>query len=265
MVLPLKAALVTSKRNAGTEGHRGVISMAKRTSWWLTWLHRLGYWTTAIVIIELAFVGYVGGREWLRHRDLTAKLIEDSRTHETPLREDDEPYVRGSAVKLLAILPPLTALHGNGLRFVAMPSFGTSDYALAVSLPSGALYASGVLTVIDKTNEKRAASTRQFRIPSAAYQRLVTELDHLADGWPGDGVQCLDGAPAAFERVRGTRITSGIGNCSPHYDRIKLLVLNSVRRFAPGPDLPTEDDWHRYEPEQRARRLAAPEVPFESR
>jgi hypothetical protein len=192
---------------------------------------------------------------------LSAKLIERSRTHETPLQEDDEPYVRGSAVELLATLPPLKTLHGDGLRFVAMPSFGTSDYALAVSLPSGAAYATGVLIVIDKTNESRTAATRQFRIPSAAYQRMVADLDRLTDGWPGDDNQCLDGSPAAFERVRGTRVTSGIGNCSQHYDRVKLLVLNAIRRFAPGPDLPTEDDWHRYEPEQPASRLAAPVSP----
>lgn len=225
------------------------MSNAQKTSRWLTWLHRLGYLTTVIVIIELGSIGYVLGREWLEHRALTAALVEESRTHEAPLREDGDPYVRGSAVKLLAMLPPLRALHGNGLRFVAMPSFGTSDYAVAVSLPSGAAYATGVLIVIDKTTESRTASTRQFRIPSAAYQRLVANLDRLTDNWPGDDDQCCDGAPAGFERVRGARVTPGIGNCSQHYDRVKLLVLNAIRRFAPGPDLPTEDDWHRTEPE----------------
>ncbi|MCC2977552.1 hypothetical protein LK533_12810 [Sphingomonas sp. PL-96] len=232
--------------------------MAKKTSRWLIWLHRLGYLTTAIIVIEFGIVSSVLGREWLRHRELSANLVERSRTQETPLRKDGEPYVRGPAVELFAKLPPLRTLHGDGLRFVAMPSFGTSDYALAVSLPSGAPYASGVLIVIDKTNESRTASSREFRIPSPVYQRLVADLDRLTDGWPGDDDQCLDGAPAAFERVRGARITSGIGNCSPHYDRVKLLVLNATRRFAPGPDLPTEDDWHRFEPEQRARRVASP-------
>jgi len=227
-----------------------------KTSRWLIWLHWLGYLTTAIVIVELGIIGYVVGREWLRHREWNAKLVERSRTHETPLREDGEPYVRGSAVELLAMLPPLRALHGNGLRFVAMPSFGTSDYALAASLPSGASYATGVLIAIDKTNESRTASTRQFRIPSAAYQRMMADLDRLTDGWPGEDDSCLDGAPAGFERVRGARITSGIGNCDPHYARVKLLVLNAIRRFAPGPDLPTEDDWHRFEPEEQSRRFA---------
>lgn len=238
-------------------------SMAKKASQWLIWLHRLGYLTTAIIVIELGIVGSILGREWLQNRELHAKLIDNSRTQATPVRADDDPYVRGSAVKLFAKLPPLRALHGDGLRFVAMPSFGTSDYALAVSLPSAAPYASGTLIVIDKTNNSGTASTRKFRVPSAAYQRLVADLDRLTDGWPGDDDQCLDGAPAAFERVRGARVTSGIGNCSPHYDRVKLLVLNAIRRFAPGPDLPTEDDWHRFEPEQRARRSALPAPPSE--
>lgn len=224
-------------------------SVAKNASRWLIWLHRLGYLTTAVIAIELGIVGSVLGREWLRNRELHAKLVDDSRTQETPVQENGEPYVRGSAVKLFAKLPPLQALHGDGLRFVAMPSFGTSDYALAVSLPSGAPYASGTLIVIDKTNESRTPSTREFRVPSPAFQRLVAELDRLTDGWPGNDDRCLDGTPAAFERVRRARITSGIGNCSPHYDRVKFLVLNAMRRFAPGPDLPTEDDWHRFEPE----------------
>jgi hypothetical protein len=233
-------------------------SMANKAPRWLIWLHRLGYLTTAIIVIELGIVGSVLGREWLRNRELHAKLVDNSRTQETPVREGDDPYVRGSAVKLFSKLPPLRSLHGDGLRFVAMPSFGTSDYALTVSLPSGAPYASGTLIVVNKTDESRTASTREFRVPSPAYQQLVAELDRLTDGWPGDDDQCLDGAPAAFERVRGARITSGIGNCSPHYDRVKLVVLNATRRFAPGFDLPTEDDWHRFEPEQQARRLALP-------
>ncbi len=236
-----------------------------KTSRRLIWLHRLGYLTTAIVIIELGIVGYVVGREWLRHREWSAKLVERSRTHEAPLREDGEQYVRGSAVELLAMLPPLRALHGNGLRFVAMPSFGTTDYALAASLPSGASHATGVLILIDKTNEGRTASNRQFRIPSAAYQRMMADLDRLTDGWPGDDDSCVDGAPAGFERVRGARITSGIGNCDPHYARVKLLVLNAVRRFAPGPDLPTEDDWHRFEAEQRTERFPPPVSPSSDR
>lgn len=231
--------------------------MANKVSRWLIWLHRLGYLTTAIIVIELGIVGSVLGREWLRNRELHAKLVDNSRTQETPVRVGDDPYVRGSAVKLFAKLPPLRALHGDGLRFVAMPSFGTSDYALTVSLPSGAPYASGTLIVVNKTDEGRTDSTRTFRVPSPAYQRLVADLDRLTDGWPGDGNQCADGAPAAFERVRAARITSGVGNCSRHYKQVKLLLLNAIRRFAPGPDLPTEDDWHRFEPEQQARRVAS--------
>lgn len=216
---------------------------------WVIWLHLIGYLTTAIVIVELSAIGFFVGREWFRDRQVSTILIERSRTHEAPIRDDGESYVRGAAAKMLAMLPPLRALHGDGLRFVAMPSFGTSDYALALSLPPKASAADGVLIVIDKTGESRSAITRRFTASAADYRKLVIDLDRLSDEWPGDDDQCLDGVPAAFERVRGPRITSGIGNCSPHYDKVKLLVLNAIRRLAPGPDLPTEDDWHRFEPE----------------
>jgi hypothetical protein len=226
----------------------------RATSRWVIWLHRIGYLTTVVVIVELGVIAVAVGGEWLRHRQISAMLVERSRTHEAPIREDGEPHVRGAAVELLARLPPLRALHGDGLRFVAMPSFGTSDYALALSLPPKATAADGVLLVIDKTSESRPVAARRFTAPAADYRKLVIDLDRLADGWPGDVDLCGDGAPAAFERVRGARITSGIGNCSPHYDKVKLLVLTAIRRLAPGPDLPTEDDWHRFEPEERARR-----------
>ncbi len=52
-----------------------------KTSRWLILLHRLGYLTTAIAIIELSNIGYVAGREWFRHREWSAKLVEQSRTH----------------------------------------------------------------------------------------------------------------------------------------------------------------------------------------
>ncbi|MGH6617577.1 hypothetical protein, partial [Sphingomonas sp.] len=130
----------------------------RTTSRWVIWLHRIGYLTTAVVIVELGVIGFVVGREWLRHRQISAMLVERSRTHEAPIREEGEPHVRGAAVELLARLPPLRALHGDGLRFVAMPSFGTSDYALALSLPPKAAAADGVLVVIDKTSESRPAT-----------------------------------------------------------------------------------------------------------
>lgn len=46
-------------------------------------------------------------------------LVEESRTHETPLVPTTDRFVRGSAIELLGRLTPLNALEGDGLRFVA--------------------------------------------------------------------------------------------------------------------------------------------------
>ncbi|MEH3106499.1 MAG: hypothetical protein PGN09_04200 [Sphingomonas fennica] len=176
--------------------------------------------------------------------------MEESRTHEASLQQSGNAFIREFVVKFLVKLPPIQDLHGDGLRFIAMPSFGTSEYALAVSLRSKASGAAGTLVVLDKTNDVPRYSHRRFSMPTATYRALVADIDRLTDSWPGDADDCWDGSPVAFERVRGTRVTSGLGNCSPHYGQLKLRVLNVVRRSAPGPDLPTENDWHRFEPER---------------
>ncbi len=214
----------------------------------LGWLHRVGYVATALILAEIVFIAVMAGRGWLRDREMWARVIEESRTHETALLPTDDRYVRGGAIELLRKLTPLSALNGNGLRFVALPSFGTTEYGVVLSLPSGAAQAAGVLTVT-KRDGRETIQRREFVVPADAYHSLMVKIDKLTDGWPGDANDfCLDGTPAAFERVRGTRITSGVGNCSDHYKALKTLTLTAVRRFAPGDDLPTEGDWHRFEP-----------------
>jgi len=85
--------------------------------------------------------------------------------------------------------------------------------------------------------------------------RFGARLFLCAVVWLGHGLGAASarrrahGVAVIFEQVRGRRVTSGIGNCSPHYEKVKPLVLNAIRRFAPGSDFPTEDDWRRYEPE----------------
>lgn len=229
-----------------------VKSVTENQPRWQRWLHRIGYFTTFLVFVELALLGYLATQDWLDRRQFSADLTEKSRTHETSLLPNGDPYVRGNAIRLLTKLPPLNSLHGNGLRFVAMPSFGTTDYGISIFLEQpDASHATGVLITVNKRESKSSTSQRQFDIPVSAYRSFVTRLDKLTDDWPGDENSCLDGSPAAFERVRGNRITSGIGNCSKHYDQLRFSVLDVVRRYAPGDDLPTEDDWHRFEPGER--------------
>jgi hypothetical protein len=130
-----------------------------------------------------------------------------------------------------------------------MPSFGTYHYAIAISLSPGAAEAQGVLKAFDSRwwspVSERSVSERTLAMPAQAYRSLVRKMDRMTDGWPGEATYCTDGSPMAFERVRGQRVTSGIGNCSKHYVQLQGLMLAYIQRFAPGTDLPTESDWHR--------------------
>ena len=209
----------------------------------MLWLHRIGYFTTALVAAELLLLAFAFSASWVSNRQFRAHQMEDSRTQEGPLQAADKDIVRGSAVYLFDQLPPLGTLHGDGLRFVAMPSFNRSHFAVAIFMPQpNADAAQGVVSVFDEQNNYAPVSQRQFQMPVAAFRSLAAKLDTMTDGWPGDSTMMLDGTPTAFERVRGRRITSGIGN-SDHYDRVAMLVWTYLHRFAAGEDLPTRGDW----------------------
>lgn len=212
---------------------------------WLRWLHRIGYLTTALIGAELLAIGFFATRGWLQEREMSAARIEESRTQEGPLRANGDRFVRGSAVYLFGQLPPVSTLRGDGLRFVAMPSFNRTHFAIAISLPRpDATQAQGVLERFDQQNSYSPLGRRQqFQMPAPAYHSLVTKMDRLTDGWSGEANWCLDGTPTAFERVRGQRVTSGIGNCERHYEQVAALVWNYMRRYAPSDDLPTRADW----------------------
>jgi hypothetical protein len=124
-----------------------------------------------------------------------------------------------------------------------MPSFNRSHFAVAIFMPQpNAAAAQGAIALFDGENDDTPVSQRQFQMPAAAYRSLAAKLDTMTDAWPGDSTMRLDGTPTAFERVRGRRITSGIGN-SDHYDEVAGLVWNYLHRFAAGKDLPTRGDW----------------------
>jgi hypothetical protein len=216
---------------------------------WRRWLRRIGLVIAGLILVGMVALGGIAAVVWVDDRMVSARLAEQSRMHEGPLAPNGDPHVRGRLIELLATLPPIEQLGGNGLRFVAMPSFGTTEYALAVFRPDGAEEAAGVLITLPKT-EKETASERLFTVPADAYAALTNEIRWLPEDWQGeDSFPCLDGTPVAFELVREGRITSGAGNCSDHYRHVSLLVLDAVRRFAPGDDLPAEYDWHRFEPD----------------
>jgi hypothetical protein len=211
---------------------------------WLIWLHRVGYVATALLFAELLLISFVAVRGWIQEREWRAAQMEESRTHEGALQPNGDKFVRGAAIYLFGQLPPLSALHGDGIRFVVMPSFNRSHFAVAIFMPDpSATEAQGILSRFDQQNDYAALSQRQFQIPAAAYRSLSMKFDKRTDAWPGASQMCLDGTPAAFERVRGRRITSGIGNCTERDDQLQLLIWNYLRRFAPGDDLPKRGDW----------------------
>lgn len=210
---------------------------------WLLWLHRIGYIATALIVAELIAIAYFATRARLEERQIRSAQIEDTRTHEGPLQANSDRLVRGSAVYLLGQMQPLSSLHGDGFRFAAMPSFNRTHFAVVVLMPrSDAAEAEGVLAQFDSQYRYALISKRPFRMPASAYRSLVARIDKLSDGWPGDSGFWLDGTAAAFERVRGQRVTSGIGN-NPHYEQMANLVWTYVRQFAPGDDLPRKGDW----------------------
>jgi hypothetical protein len=200
----------------------------------LKWLHRFGYVATVIILLELVLISYSAIGEWWRWRGIRAELIEQTRTHESPLPAVEHDNV----AKLLRPLPALNALNGNGLRFAAMPYFGGVIHALTLSHAEGPGPAEGFIAVTTLQEGKNMVHIQRFTVPQADYSHFTTQFDRLTDGWSGagDGV-CLDGTEIAFERVRGTRTTSGRGNCEAHYNEVRLLVQRLVRRFAPGAGL----------------------------
>ncbi|MDF7775772.1 hypothetical protein P1X14_10985 [Sphingomonas sp. AOB5] len=211
----------------------------------LKWLHRIGYVTTALVLAEILFAGFIFGSEWLRVRAFERERIEMTRTRDGPIHADG--HVNRLAVRLLSGLPALKSLGDDGFRFVAMPSFNYTNYAVALYLPRNGEQATGVLILYDVRADPAETKRRAFIMPKADYARLMAAIDTLTDGWAGAIDLCTDGTPLGFERVRGSRITSGIGNCSDHYDQLGSLVFEALRKIVPE-DMPDSENWHWREP-----------------
>jgi hypothetical protein len=211
----------------------------------LKWLHRIGYVTTALVVAELIAISGAALYEWHRQWAFEVNARESSKTHEGPLtvRSFEAEFV----ARIMAPLPPLKSLQGDGYRFVAAPSFGPHVFGLAIRRAPNSTQAEGDLLVYPQDRgEIGKPVSRHFVIPASAYAAWMQRIDKAADGWPGSTKsRCLDGTGAAFERVRGQRVTSGIGNsaCDDHYRQISQATLELMQRYAPGPDLPRDSEW----------------------
>lgn len=206
-------------------------------SWWLKALHLIGYLTTAIVLLEVATIGFWSWSRWDSSRAADARMREFSRTHDRPLSADrDDSDV---AVAYLAV----RASYGpgdEGVGFVSMPSF-LPWTAMSLRLPPGADAAMGKSVVIQNpegSKDRIVSPVHSFLVPRAEYLKVARQVDALTDGWPGHGMggaSCYDGLGVAFERVRPGRITSGMGNasCDAHYQALDRIMSPWVARFGP--------------------------------
>lgn len=212
-----------------------------------TWIHQIGYVTTAIVALQGAALGSYLIFDWVQRQD--PRFYSGTNEHE--LRKEGEHWVRGSAIRSLAFVPGGKALSGDGVRLAVMPSF--SDwYAVAISARPGSKRATGIIVRLQQPIYSRddagtppiEISRVSFAVPLKDYREFTAWFDQHVDGYDGDGSGCLDGAPVAFERIDGKSTVSGIGNCESHYEEIKMRSLAFLKRYVPVSTLPADANWH---------------------
>ncbi len=168
-----------------------------------------------------------------------------SLTHAGPLHREYERYVSPDA--LVARLPPLHNLGGNGFRFAAMPYRGDRWYAFAAWQPERASTAKGVIIVIEQYQEKitKVGPPIRFDIPIHEFRENMRKLEGITGWWRGEAIRCLHGTSVAFERVRQARVTSGEGNavCSDHFRSISAIAFELAKPTHNLPDPPSDGTW----------------------
>lgn len=170
-------------------------------------------------VIVAALIAIVGGLLLLeRHR-----IAQFNRTYERVLPTDKDNPVLSSAHKILSSLSPTQG--ENTLRFAAMPSFGERWFAVSISDKSNS--ATGEVVVHDRSDG--TLQRHRFEAPPRVVRQFLNEWDGLTDDYSGEARSVTDGTPIAFERRRGSHVTSGVGNSPCHYD---VLGDASARYFS---------------------------------
>ncbi|RIA45611.1 hypothetical protein DFR49_0132 [Hephaestia caeni] len=204
---------------------------------WLKYVHWFGYLTSAVVILQLLFLGYIGAAEWMKRE---ARRAETSMQKGPVTERLSNLYGGTTQIALLNQLPPLTAIAPDGLRFVAIPSFG--DTYFAVSLRRTSAGGEGMVAMRPRSDSDQYKSFK-INLSSTRYTKLTSELDALASSWNGESGWWTDGTAVAFERVKDGDVTSGHGNSPLFYDKIGILIFNAIRPSTP--QLARfNSDWH---------------------
>ncbi len=195
---------------------------------WLKYVHWFGYLTSCIVGLQLLFLSYLGASEWKRREDRR----QETRMQQGPAKERlGRLYARETELALLDKLPPLRSLVPDGLRLIATPSFGDTNFA--ISLHQTASGGQGVMVMAPVETNSGSAEIVQLKLSPVAYKELTARLDALASSWRGESDLWLDGTGIVFERVNDRGVTSGFGNSPRFNGKIGTLVFNALRPTTP--------------------------------
>jgi hypothetical protein len=195
---------------------------------WIRYVHWLGYVTTVIVALQLLFIAYFGVSAW----KMRADRREATRMQQGAVMPRlAVGYGSGEEMGLLAQLPPLEDLGVDGFRFVAMPSLGDTNFAIAIHrTPAGG---EGTVLMVPRNGTDGLDQTISIRLSRSDYDRLVARMDELAARWEGDSGWSTDGTVVVLERVRNAQVTSGFGNSPDFYEKIGAVVFEALRPAVP--------------------------------
>lgn len=199
---------------------------------WSLWI--LGGVTASFLLL----IGYLEASQRYNRYVLKQSLRKETMTVEMPFQAMDS-SIRTEALGLLNQLPNLSDLGGDGVRIAVMPALLLNRYTIAVWMPSqDAPHALGVSYHIIDDGKVRWIEEFRFKMSVDAYRALVSGMDARTDGWLGEADLCLDGTELAFERVRGSLVTSGLAHCGTHAAGLQRFVLDGLRQYAPAGSLP---------------------------
>lgn len=182
-------------------------------------IHNMWLWAkrglfAVLAVTLLVATAALGFLIWEKHR-----LAQFSRTHERPLP------VKGN--HLLGKLKPVSSR--NSLQFSVKPSFDDREYTVYLFEENG----KGLGEALIAHRDGQLVSHRSFSIPLADFNEFLERWDSATDGYNGEGRVWADGNHLAFERIRGTRVTSGDGNSPCHYDVLGDWAAQNLTAYVP--------------------------------